>query len=500
VAELAPSAEPVDRAVLDAAVASLRSQFDPQWGGFGRAPKFPPESSLELLLRAAAAGDRPEILEMVTVTLDAMASGGIYDHLGGGFARYSVDNFWMVPHFEKMLYNQAMLGRAYLHAWQLTGEPRYRQVLDETVGYVLRDLRHPDGGLYSSEDADSEGEEGKFYVWRIGEIEAVVLGETRAAVEWWGVTGAGNFEGANILHRPVRGDLLRPPEIEDARRRLFEARERRVRPGLDDKVLTEWNALFLSTLAEAAGATGNDVWLAAALQTGEFLLRELRRDDGRWMRAWQGGRARHLAYANDYAALVDAFTRLAEASGQARWIAEARAVADAMLDLFWDQEQGGLFTTGNDAEQLITRPKDVLDSALPSANSVAALALLRLGALVGEPGYTERAQAILRLLAEPMARQPTAFAHLMEAVDMATGGSTEVVVTGDRPDLVAPVHRRYLPNAVLAWGERYPSPLFEDRADGMAYVCRNYTCRLPTGDVDELIAQLSPAAAVDDRV
>ena len=517
VADLVPTASSIDRGVLDVAVGSLRSQFDPQWGGFGHAPKFPQESSLELLLRSASQGNRPEALETVTVTLDAMASGGIYDHLGGGFARYSVDAFWMVPHFEKMLYNQAMLGRVYLHAWQLTGEPRYRQVLDETIAYVLRDLRHPAGGLYSAEDADSEGEEGKFYVWRPEEIEDVLgADEAPAALEWWGVTEAGNFEGANILHRVVRinpervgakaearpgGDLVRPPHIERARERLFEARQERVRPGLDDKVLTEWNALFLSTLAEAAAATDNERWLAAAVQTGEFLLRELRRpDDHRWLRAWQDGRANHLAYANDYAALVDAFTRLAEATGQASWIHEAAATADAMLDLFWDEANGGLFTTGHDAEQLITRPKDVLDSALPSANSVAALGLLRLGALTGEARYTDAAEAILRLLADPMARQPSAFAYLLEAVDLLTAGTTEVVVTGERPELVQEIHHRYLPNAVLAWGERYDSPLFEGRSGGLAYVCRNYACQLPAKDVDELRKQLSPAASVDDLV
>jgi hypothetical protein len=298
----------------------------------------------------------------------------------------------------------------------------------------------------------------------------------------------------------VRGDLIRQPHIERARERLFEAREQRVRPGLDDKVLTEWNALLLSTLAEAAAATQNDEWLAAAVQNAEFLLRELRRDDGRWLRAWQGGRAKHLAYANDYAALVDAFTRLAEATGHARWIAEARTSADAMLDLFWDDKHGGLFTTGHDAEQLITRPKDILDSALPAANSVAALSLLRLGALTGDARYAEHADAILRLLADPMTRQPSAFAHLLEAVDLATAGTTEIVITGDRPDLVAAVQQRHLPNAVLAWGERYDSPLFEDRTDGLAYVCRNYACKLPAKAVDELLKELSPAGPVDDRV
>ena len=491
--ELAPSDGPVDRSLLDGAGAALRAEFDPQWGGFGRAPKFPQESSLELLLRAAARGDRHELLSMVTTTLDAMASGGIYDHLGGGFARYSTDAFWMVPHFEKMLYNQALLGRAYLHAWQLTGERRYRQVLDETVGYVLRDLRHPEGGLYSAEDADSEGEEGRFYVWRPEEIEEVLGTEAPAAMDWWGMTKAGNFEGANILHRPVRGDLVRPPQIERSRQLLFEAREGRVRPGLDDKVLTEWNGLFLATLAEAAAATGDAGWLAAAIQTGEFLLRELRRDDGRWLRSWQGGRAQHLAYASDHAALVDAFTRLAEATGEARWVAEARATADAMLELFWDPVQGGLFTTGDDAEELITRPKDVFDGAVPSANSVAAVALLRLGSLVGDPAYIERAGAILALLREPMARQPTAFSELLAAVDLATAGVTEVAVVGDRRDLVSAVHQRYLPNAVLAWGEPYATPLFEGRTEGMAYVCRDYACREPAGEVERLVEQLQAA-------
>ncbi|MBV9040784.1 MAG: thioredoxin domain-containing protein [Acidimicrobiia bacterium] len=507
VAHLAPASAPVDRTVLDTAIGSLRSQFDSQWGGFGQAPKFPQESSLELLLRAAAQGDRPEILGVVTTTLDAMASGGIYDHLGGGFARYSVDPYWLVPHFEKMLYNQAMLGRVYLHAWQLTHEPRYRQVVEETIGYVLRDLRHADGGLYSAEDADSEGEEGKFYVWRPQEIEdALGADEAPAVLQWWDVTDAGNFEGANILHRPARGDLLRPAHIERARERLFEVRAERVRPGLDDKVLTEWNALFLSTLAEAAAATDNAEWLTQAVQTGEFLLRELQRDDGRWLRAWQDGRANHLAYANDYAALVDAFTRLAEATGEARWITEARRTADAMLDLFWDDAHGGMFTNGRDAEELITRPKDILDSALPSANAVATLSLLRLAALTGDDEYTNRADAILRLLADPMGRQPIAFAHMLEAVDLSTTGATEIVITGDRRDLVSAVQERYLPNAVLAWGERYDSPLFDDRKDGMAYVCRNYTCKLPTDDVFGLLSQLSsptaasPTAAVDDRV
>ena len=485
---------------LAAARDGLRQRFDRAWGGFGPAPKFPQSDLLELLLRAWRRDGDPETLSMVTVTLDAMASGGMYDHLGGGFARYSTDREWLVPHFEKMLYDQALLLGAYLHAWQATGEDHYLQVVTETVEYVRRDLRHPRGGFFSSEDADSEGVEGKFYVWTDAEVRAVLGDLADEAVAWWGISPTGNFEGANILHRPVRGDLARPPAVEEARRLLFEAREQRVRPGLDDKVLTEWNGLFVASLAQAAAATGRADWLADARAAGEFLLANLRRPDGRWLRAWQGGKpGRHLAFAADYAALVDAFTRLAEATGEARWVAEARAAADAMLELFWDDKAGGLFTNGADADSLITRSKDLIDNAVPSANGNAAGALLRLGALVGEGYYTQRGEDILRLLAAMIASHPTAFSRGLAAADMVAAGITEIAVVGDRPDLVRAVHSRYLPNAVLAWGQPYPSPLFDERRDGLAYVCRNYACQAPVSQVDDLVAQLGQGQEVPAR-
>ncbi len=499
-AEAVPGAD-----ALEGAVATLRSQHDPAHGGFGGAPKFPQAMSLGLLVRALARGvtdgDEDGVRAVVETSLDAMASGGIYDHLGGGFARYAVDRTWLVPHFEKMLYDQALLARTYLHAWQVLGHDRYRQVVEETIGYVLRDLRHPDGGFFSAEDADSEGEEGRFYVWNPDEITAA-LGDERLAAEvmdFYGVTPAGNFEGGRtILNRAhARGALSRPDHLEEARRRLFAARERRVRPGLDDKVLTEWNALMLATLAEAAAATGREDWLAAAVANGEFLLRALRRDDGRWLRSWQAdGGARHLAAAADHAALADAFVRLAEATGEARWIGEARATTDALLDLFWDAERGGLFTTGRDAEQLVTRPKDLMDGATPSANSLAAVALLRLAALTGEDRYRNHADQILRLTGPLAARHPTAFGHLLAALDLAVHGIDEIVVTGDRPALVALVQRSYLPGAVLAWGERYDSPLWAGRADGAAHVCRGYACRLPATDPGTLAEQLAGAGVV----
>jgi uncharacterized protein YyaL (SSP411 family) len=423
-----------------------------------------------------------------------MASGGIYDHLGGGFARYSVDARWLVPHFEKMLYDNALLLRVYLHALQVTALPRYRQVVAETVGYVLRDLRLPDGGIASAEDADSEGEEGRFSVWTLDEVRAVLTAaglDPEPAIDWYGVTAEGNFEGRNILWRPVRGDLLRPPAIEAARAVLFAHREQRVRPGLDDKVLTEWNALWVASLAEAGAALGEPSWVDAARTTADFLRRELRRPDGRWFRSWQAeGGARHLAYAADHAALVDAFTRLAEATGEARWITEARTTADDLLRLFHDDERGGVFTTGSDAERLVTRPKDLMDDATPSANSLAAVALLRLAALTGETRYRAAAEEVLRLAGGLAAKHPTAFGHLLAAVDLSASGVREVAVVGDRADLVRAVQERYLPDTVLAWGEPYPSPLWDGRTPGSAYVCRNHVCQAPVQTLDALTAQL----------
>jgi uncharacterized protein YyaL (SSP411 family) len=475
---------------LQGAYTQLSASFDREWGGFGRAPKFPQTDNVELLLRSYAHNGAAQTLEMVTTTLDAMASGGMYDHVGGGFHRYSVDAFWMVPHFEKMLYDQAQLVRAYLHGWQVTGRPEWRQVASETIGYVLRDLRDGAGGFYSAEDADSEGEEGRFYVWRIEEL-LDVAGD--AAVEWYGATKSGNFEGRNILHRPVRGDLVRPAEIEAARARLFDVREQRVRPGLDDKVLTEWNALMISALAEAGAATGRGDWIDAAETCASFLLASLRREsDGRWLRSWQSsGGARVLAYAADHAALVDAFTRLYEATGRAHWIEAACDTADALLSLFWDDERGGVFTTGHDAERLVTRAKDVLDNATPSANSMTAVGLLRLAALTGRGDYRSRGEDVLRLLAEPVERHPSAFSHLLGAVDFLASGAREIVVAGDRRDLVDVAQRAFTPNAVLAWGERWSSPLWDGRVDGNAYVCEHFACRAPVSTPGDLVSALS---------
>lgn len=496
-ASLVPTANGPSRSVTDAIATVLRQQYDAAWGGFGRAPKFPQTMCHEALLRVHHRSGDDDILTMVTNSLDAMASGGIYDHLGGGFARYSTDQQWLVPHFEKMLYDNALFVRLYLHAWQVTGKERYLQVVDETIGYMLRDLRNDDGGFFSAEDADSEGEEGKYYIWTDTQIASVLGDDAAEFCNWFGVAEGPNFEGRSILWRPVRGDLLRPVGVELSRQRLLAAREMRIRPGLDDKVLTEWNGLAIAALAEAALATANHQWLAAATRAGEFLLANLRRHDGRWLRSWHADDIaretprRHLGVANDLAAVVDAFTRLGEASGQARWIGHANEAADQLLELFWDDDNGGVFTTGADADPLVVRTKDLTDNAVPSANSAAAVAFVRLGALAGRRDLVERANRILALVDPLVTAHPAAFAHAVAAIDMEATGLTEVVVPGDIGDLLDVVRSRYRPNTVVAWGEPYESPLWQGREVGKAHVCADYTCLLPTDDPAVLDRQLS---------
>jgi uncharacterized protein YyaL (SSP411 family) len=487
--------------LVAAALAKLHEAFDREWGGFGPAPKFPSTMNLDLVARHLARTAEESASVVLTTSLDAMASGGIYDHVGGGFARYSVDAHWLVPHFEKMLYDQALLARTYLHAWQITGHERWRQVLDETIGYVLRDLRHDGGGFFSAEDADSpgpdgHGHEGLFYVWTPEQMAEVLTGdELAAALEWYEVGPEPNFEGRTILSRlRHRGDLARPALVEAARAKLFAARDLRPRPLRDDKVLAEWNGLMLATLAEAASATGDERWLAAAVANGEFLLAHLRGPDGRWFRSWHAdGGARHMALAADHAALVDAFTRLGEATGEARWIGAAVQTAEVLLDHFWDVDRGGLFTTADDAEALVVRQKDLMDNATPSANSTAANALLRLAALTGERRYAHQAERILQLLARIMVGAPSAAGNAIAALQTHHEGITEIAVAGDRPDLLVAVRSAWRPRAVLAWGERYESPLWESRTDGFAYVCHHYTCDAPADSPDVLLGQLERA-------
>jgi uncharacterized protein len=513
-AEETPSAE-----ILDRAEAGVASQFDARFGGFGRAPKFPQAMTLDFLVRAWVRNQSAETLHMVTFTLDAMAAGGIYDHVGGGFHRYSVDAYWLVPHFEKMLYDQALLAGVYLHGFLATGDPRYRRVVEETIDYVLQELRHDQGGFFCAEDADSEGVEGKFYVWSLEELEEICGDDAPEVVRFFGVTVDGNFEDP---HTGFRGNILhavdpaeaRPLGVERSLPKLAARRAQRVRPGLDDKVLLAWNALFLRVLTEAAAALDRDDWLTAARANGRFLLSNLCRADGRLLRSWQapaestdGGRARHFAYAEDYAALLEALLTLAEVDNVA-WLAEARTVADGLIELFHDDEHGGFFTTGSDAERLIVRPKEYQDNATPAENSLAANGLLRLGALTGDSRYEQPAARVLARLAPVLGEHPTAFAYLLGALERLVTPPLEVAIIGDPHDpntslLRGEVYARLLPASVAltaAPGAGVElTPLLADRPllDGTAtaYVCESFACRRPVNAPDDLRAQLDAVLA-----
>jgi uncharacterized protein len=494
-ARLEPSAEPIDESLLTDAVASLTGSFDRSRGGFGGAPKFPQASLIELLLTRGERG-------MSLATLRAMASGGIYDQVGGGFARYAVDAGWTVPHFEKMLYDNALLARAYLHGWQVSGQERFRQVGCETLDWALREMRGPEGGFCSALDADSEGEEGKFYVWSVDELRTVLepLGLFDEAIAYFGATERGNFErGLNVLE--ARGPAPAPARLEEIRAALLAARSHRVRPGLDDKRLTAWNALMISALADAGAALERTDYLEAAASCASFVLTELRDRSGRLLRTWKDGRGRLSAYLEDHAFLLEALLTLYEATFDPRWYREAVAIADTIIERFSDVERGGFFTTADDHERLPARRKDLEDSPIPSGNSAAALGLLRLALLSGEGSYEHHALGVLRLLYPVAVRHPQAFGHLLRAADFYLAPVKEVAIVGppvEAQALVRVLRDAYRPHLVLAGGPNDGVPLLDGRVpvDGhaAAYVCEHFVCQAPVTSAQELAAALGFAA------
>jgi uncharacterized protein YyaL (SSP411 family) len=483
---LEPSLEPITAAPVRGAIEALRASYDPAQGGFGGAPKFPPASAIELLL---ALGER----EMALGTLEGMARGGIYDQIGGGFSRYSVDATWTVPHFEKMLYDNALLARAYLHGWQVSGAERLRRVCCETLDWTIREMRGPEGGFYSALDADSEGVEGKFYVWTVAELRDALGALADEAIAYFGATERGNFEaGHNVLEG--RGPV--PDSLPEIRSRLLEVRAGRVRPGLDDKRLSGWNGLMISALAEAGAVLGRDDYLEAAVDCASFVLGELRDADGRLLRTWKNGRGRLNGYLEDQAFLLDALLTLYEATFDPRWYREAVSCADALIERFGDPHAGGFFTTASDHEQLAARRKDFDDSPIPSGNSAAALALLRLALLSGESRYEREAVGVLRLLFGMAGRHPQAFAHLLQAADFYLAPVREVAIVGPDPEpLLEVVRREYRPHLVLAGGDGDGVPLLEGRGpvDGRAaaYVCEHFACQAPVTAPDALAAALA---------
>jgi uncharacterized protein YyaL (SSP411 family) len=480
----APEAE-VSPTLLDAAVLALRRQFDEAHGGWGGAPKFPATSVIEFLL---ARGE----VAMPLQTLRRMASGGIYDQVGGGFARYSVDARWLVPHFEKMLYDNALLARAYLHAYQVSGEELFRRVCEETLDWAMRELRQDEGGFASSLDADSEGVEGKYYVWTPAEIRAAIPDLADVALRAFGVTEAGNFEGSNILVRATSD----PPELSEIKRALLAVRSGRVRPALDDKRLTSWNALMIAALADAGAALERADYVAAAVACASFIERELRDPSGRLLRTFNRGQAKLPAFLEDHAYLLEAYLALYEATFDTSWFARAVSLADELLERFYDPERGGFFSVADDHTGLIARRKDLEDAPIPSGGSAACFGLLRLARFTGSARYEDAALSLIKLLHTVAPEHPLAFGHLLRAIDFHLGPVREVALAGeDVVSLARVVRGGYFPYVVLAGGSG-DIPLLRDRVpvDGKAaaYVCERFTCQLPVTTTEDLIRSLSP--------
>jgi uncharacterized protein len=495
--------------ILDEAIQRLQHHFDEHHGGFGDQPKFPQPMTLDFAMSQFKRTGDLDALYLAELTLEKMADGGIYDHLGGGFSRYSVDRIWLVPHFEKMLYDNAQLLRAYLHLWQLTDRTKFRQVIEETVDYVLREMTSPEGGFYSTQDADSEGEEGKFFVWSPEEIEAVLGAEdTKIFNRIYGVTPRGNFEGKTILNiaRPLDksaeslgvslGELT--TRLAGMRRKLFDVREERIKPGRDEKVLTEWNGLMIHALAEVGVTLERDDALDAAIAAANFILSTMSQADGKLYRSYKDGQAKFNAYLEDYAAFIRGLIALYEPTFDPRWLAEASRLTQIMLAQFLDDERGGFFQTGADHEALVVRRKDFVDNAIPSGNSLAAESLIRLAKLTGNDDYRAQAARIFQLMQSAMAQQPTGFGRMLGALNDYLSPSQEVAIIGDpaddaTQDLLWEVRRRYLPNTVLALkrpDEESFLPLLEGRTlvdnKPAAYVCENYACKLPVTESDAL--------------
>jgi uncharacterized protein YyaL (SSP411 family) len=506
---LGTASDELSSSILDAALSNLLPAYDDRHGGFGRAPKFPASMTLMFLLRRhRRTGDRRP-LEMVEHTLQKMASGGIYDQLGGGFHRYSVDQQWLVPHFEKMLYDNALLSRVYLEAFLLTKNVLYRRIAEETLDYVLREMTSSEGGFYSTQDADSEGHEGKFFVWTPQQVHDF-LGETDGSLfcRYFDVTPEGNFEGRSILNIPRPAGLVarlnNVPEdtllriVEQGRKRLFEEREKRVKPGRDEKILTSWNALMMRSFAEAANALGRDDYREAARRNAGFILFRLR-NNGRLLRSYKDGRAKLDAYLEDYAFLMDAFLSLYEATFESGWLEEAEQLAAILAEQFRDREEGGFFFTAEDHEQLIQRPKDFYDNATPSGNSVAAFAFQRLALLTGNEKWLDDALPVLKSLAGVMKAHPSSFGNLLCTLEFYLSNPREIAVAGDPGDartqaLLREIFGRFLPDKVVACGVDGDVGILQGRnpleGKPAVYVCRQRVCNAPVTAPEELAAEL----------
>jgi len=499
---------------LSAVAKALGEAYDWGYGGWGAAPKFPQPMTVEFLLRRYAAGDE-EALKPAIHVLKAMSRGGMYDVVGGGFSRYSVDNFWRVPHFEKMLYDNAQLARAYLHAWQITKEPFFKQIVVETLDFVAREMTHSAGGFYSSLDADSEGEEGKFYVWTLEEVRKVLKADSEFFEAAYGITPRGNWEGKTVLQRALDDATVAarfkldpkmvPAKLTDSHSRLLAARSDRVRPGTDDKILTAWNGLMLATVAEAARALDEpelqNKYLTLATRNAEFLLETLR-PNGELKRSWRQGKITNEVFLEDFAALILGLMELYQTDFQDKWFASAQALTEEMLELFSDSN-GGFFDTSLENIELLLRPKDLQDNATPSGNALAGEVLLKLAAFTDNGKYRDLAEKSLGLIANQALRYPTSFARWLSAADFALGNVKQIAVIyesnpEEARELLQPVQSEYRPNTILAASSYPPSinapSLLAERLlkDGKptVYVCEGFVCKTPVTSTSELKALL----------
>ncbi len=511
----AESSEVISLQTLYDAYRNTIRNYDAVNGGFGGAPKFPAPMNLEFLLRLYKQLGDTTILDKVEHTCRKMATGGIYDQLGGGFHRYSTDARWLVPHFEKMLYDNALLSKLFVQVYQLTGDKFYRKIAEETYDYVLREMTSPEGGFYSTQDADSEGEEGKFFVWSSEEVKAI-LGEEDSAIfcSYFDVSNGGNFEGKNILNVPAslsavakRNDISATKlfeVIENGKKKLFNEREKRIKPFRDEKILTSWNGLMLESFALAAIILNRKDYLDVAERNAQFLLDNLKKD-GKLLRSYKDGTAKLNGYLEDYAFLSNGLLTLYETMGNLHWFDEARSITDKMIEEFWDNENGGFYFTGNSHETLIVRSKDYFDNATPSGNSVAAEALLKMDFLNGDDSYGRKAVTIFRLLTDSIHRFGSAFGRVLCAMDFHLSTPKEIVIIGennsaDTKELLKTVWSNYLPNKIVILSDGKDNsvsskiPLLHNRSkiDGKAtaYVCENYTCKQPATTTEELRKQL----------
>ncbi len=510
IVEIVPSQEAIDEKILVKAFETFESQFDSTYGGFGRAPKFPSSMALSFLLRYWKRTGSKEALRMVEVSLEKMVNGGIYDHLGGGFHRYSVDERWLIPHFEKMLYDNALLSRTYFEAYQATRKERYRRIAEEVLNYVIREMKSPEGGFYSTQDADSEGEEGKFYVWRRDQIKEV-LGKEKGTpfCAYYGVTPQGNFEGgASVLN--IASSLEKVSELygvsvpeleevlEEGRKKLFAEREKRIRPGRDEKILTSWNGLMISSFVDGFKVTNNDQYLNVARKAAHFILDEMRKD-GHLMRVFNQGKCQVKGYSEDYAFFIQALIDLYEATFEIDWFKEADDLNRRMIHQFWDERNGGFFFTGRENELLIARSKKPYDNAIPSSNSVALFNLIRLGYLTGEESLKQKAEQIIRLFYEFLSEHPSGFAHMLSGLSFFLNPE-EIGIIGSKNDLrtksmLQEIYRAYLPNKILNLkdpqepieGSWFPFLMEKGVTEvPTAFVCKKFTCLPPVKNEEEL--------------